>query len=87
MRISLCSPPNPSANNVVYNFDVTTDRLDLIGFAGVTSMANATGNDADGNAVISIGEGQSITIKGRMGRCFRRGELRVQRRSGDPQQR
>ncbi|MGS3150259.1 VCBS domain-containing protein [Aeromonas sanarellii] len=55
----------PIGNNVVYNFDVTTDRLDLIGFAGVTSMANVQiGNDADGNAVISIGEGQSITIKG-----------------------
>ncbi|MFM5085058.1 beta strand repeat-containing protein, partial [Aeromonas media] len=55
----------PIGNNVVYNFDLTTDRLDLIGFAGVTSMANVQiGNDADGNAVISIGEGQSITIKG-----------------------
>ncbi|WP_429108128.1 beta strand repeat-containing protein, partial [Aeromonas media] len=55
----------PIGNNVVYNFDVTNDRLDLIGFAGVTSMANVQiGNDVDGNAVISIGEGQSITIKG-----------------------
>ena len=63
----------PIGNNVVYNFDVTTDRLDLIGFAGVTSMANVQiGNDADGNAVISIGEGQSITIKGSMGRCSAR---------------
>ncbi|WP_152552614.1 beta strand repeat-containing protein, partial [Aeromonas taiwanensis] len=55
----------PIGNNVIYNFDVANDRLDLIGFTGVTSMANVQiSNDADGNAVISIGEGQSITIKG-----------------------
>ncbi|MGU5716483.1 VCBS domain-containing protein, partial [Aeromonas taiwanensis] len=55
----------PIGDNVIYNFDVANDRLDLIGFTGVTSMANVQiSNDADGNAVISIGEGQSITIKG-----------------------
>lgn len=55
----------PIGNNVIYNFDVANDRLDLIGFTGITSMANVQiSNDADGNAVISIGEGQSITIKG-----------------------
>uniref|UniRef100_UPI003BA12FF9 beta strand repeat-containing protein n=1 Tax=Aeromonas taiwanensis TaxID=633417 RepID=UPI003BA12FF9 len=55
----------PIGDNVIYNFDVANDRLDLIGFTGVTSMANVQiSNDDDGNAVISIGEGQSITIKG-----------------------
>ncbi|MGL5814875.1 MAG: VCBS domain-containing protein, partial [Aeromonas sp.] len=55
----------PIGNNVIYHFDVAVDRLDLIGFAGVTGMANVRiSSDADGNALISIGEGQTITLKG-----------------------
>ncbi|MEG0173545.1 MAG: VCBS domain-containing protein, partial [Aeromonas sp.] len=55
----------PIGNNVIYHFDVAVDRLDLIGFAGVTGMANVRiTSDADGNALISIGEGQTITLKG-----------------------
>ncbi|MDC7713977.1 type I secretion C-terminal target domain-containing protein, partial [Vogesella sp. LYT5W] len=55
----------PIGNNVIYSFDVTVDKIDLIGFAGVASMADLTiVNDADGNAVVSIGSEQSVTLKG-----------------------
>jgi hypothetical protein len=55
----------PIGNNVVYSFDVAHDRIDLIGFAGITGFASLViANDAGGNAVVSIGDGQTITLKG-----------------------
>lgn len=55
----------PIGNNVIYSFDAAADKVDLIGFAGVTSMADLSiVNDGNGNAVVSIGSGQSITLKG-----------------------
>ncbi|WP_095051635.1 VCBS domain-containing protein [Pseudomonas sp. Irchel s3b2] len=55
----------PIGNNQIYSFDVTADKIDLIGFTGITSFAdlNIT-NDANGNALVSIGSGQSVTLKG-----------------------
>ncbi|MDC7698454.1 type I secretion C-terminal target domain-containing protein, partial [Vogesella indigofera] len=55
----------PIGNNVIHRFDVGTDKVDLIGFAGVASMADLSiVNDDNGNAVVSISSGQSITLKG-----------------------
>ena len=55
----------PIGNNVIHSFDAAADKIDLIGFAGVTGFANVSiANDANGNAVVSIGDGQTITIKG-----------------------
>ncbi|SCK21933.1 S-layer family protein, partial [Vogesella sp. LIG4] len=55
----------PMGNNMIRNFNPANDKIDLIGFAGVGSIANLQlANDANGNAVISIGNGQSITLLG-----------------------
>ncbi|EJL96590.1 VCBS repeat-containing protein, partial [Pseudomonas sp. GM102] len=55
----------PIGNNQIYSFDVTADKIDLIGFAGVTGFADLSiANDANGNALVSIGSGQSVTLKG-----------------------
>ncbi|PAU53231.1 S-layer family protein [Pseudomonas sp. PICF141] len=55
----------PIGNNQIYSFDATADKIDLIGFPGINSFAdlNIT-NDANGNALVSIGAGQSVTLKG-----------------------
>ncbi|WP_444875519.1 VCBS domain-containing protein [Pseudomonas chlororaphis] len=55
----------PIGNNQIYNFDVTADKIDLIGFTGVTAFADLSiSNDANGNALVSIGSGQTVTLKG-----------------------
>ena len=53
--------------DIVHNFDTAHDKIDLIGFAGFNSFADVLahlGTDASGNAVITLGEGQTITLKG-----------------------
>ncbi len=58
---------NPIGHDVVYNFDAAHDQIDLIGFAGVSSFADVQAhlaNDAAGNAKITLGDGQSITLLG-----------------------
>ncbi|WP_273829677.1 beta strand repeat-containing protein, partial [Pseudomonas sp. SBT1-2] len=55
----------PIGNNQIYNFDVTADKIDLIGFTGVTAFADLSiSNDANGNALVSIGSGQTVTLRG-----------------------
>jgi VCBS repeat-containing protein len=55
----------PIGNNVIYSFDATADKIDLIGFTGVNDFADVSiVNDASGNAVLSISAHQSITVKG-----------------------
>ena len=57
----------PIGNDIVYNFNAATDKIDLIGFDNVASFNDIQANltdDASGNAVISIGSGQSITLHG-----------------------
>nr|WP_162094579.1 VCBS domain-containing protein [Pseudomonas chlororaphis] len=55
----------PIGNNQIYNFDVTADKIDLIGFTGVTAFADLSiTNDANGNALVSIGSGQTVTLRG-----------------------
>ncbi|WP_407121704.1 VCBS domain-containing protein [Bradyrhizobium sp. STM 3561] len=57
----------PIGHDVVYNFDAMHDQIDLIDYATFTSFADVqahTVSDASGNAVIELGEGQSITLQG-----------------------
>jgi hypothetical protein len=57
----------PIGNDTIYNFDIASDQIDLIGFNNVASFADVQANitdDANGDAVINIGTGESITIKG-----------------------
>ncbi|MGY4815714.1 VCBS domain-containing protein [Pseudomonas chlororaphis subsp. piscium] len=55
----------PIGNNQIYNFDVAADKIDLIGFTGVTAFADLNiSNDANGNALVSIGSGQTVTLRG-----------------------
>ncbi|WP_241176983.1 VCBS domain-containing protein [Pseudomonas chlororaphis] len=55
----------PIGNNQIHNFDVTADKIDLIGFTGVTAFADLSiSNDVNGNALVSIGSGQTVTLRG-----------------------
>src|SRR5205814_6146339 len=57
----------PIGHDVIYNFDTANDQIDLIGYAGFTSFSDIqahTANDGAGNAVITLGDGQSITLDG-----------------------
>jgi VCBS repeat-containing protein len=54
-------------NDVVHHFDTAHDQIDLIGFAGVSSFADVQAhlaNDAAGNARITLGDGETITLTG-----------------------
>src|SRR5258708_878065 len=55
----------PIGNDIVYNFDVAADQIDLIGYSAFTSFADLQSQLADdsaGNAVLTLGDGQSITL-------------------------
>jgi hypothetical protein len=57
----------PIGNDTVHNFDVAADQVDLIGYSGFTSFADVQAHmadDANGNAVITLGDGQTITLDG-----------------------
>src|SRR4029078_5237006 len=57
----------PIGHDTVYNFDVAADQIDLIGYAGFTGFADVqahTVNDSAGDAVITLGDGQAITLHG-----------------------
>ncbi|MGE7956627.1 Ig-like domain-containing protein, partial [Pseudomonas sp. NPDC089530] len=55
----------PIGNNHIYNFDITADKIDLIGFTGVTGFADlGLTHDANGNALVNIGSGQTVTLEG-----------------------
>ncbi|MDP9658123.1 UNVERIFIED_ORG: VCBS repeat-containing protein, partial [Pseudomonas putida] len=55
----------PIGNNQIYSFDATADKIDMIGFTGVTGFADLSIiNDANGNALVSISSGQTVTLKG-----------------------
>ncbi|SCB31799.1 T1SS-143 repeat domain-containing protein [Rhizobium multihospitium] len=58
---------NTIGTDVVHKFDVAHDKIDLIGFAGFNSFADVLAHlstDASGNAVITLGEGETITLAG-----------------------
>jgi hypothetical protein len=57
----------PIGNDVVYNFNVASDKIDLIDFNNVASFSDIQANltdDASGNAVIALGAGGTITLHG-----------------------
>ena len=58
---------NTIGKDVVHNFDTAHDKIDLIGFAGFDSFADVQAHlstDASGNAVITLGDGETITLAG-----------------------
>jgi hypothetical protein len=57
----------PIGHDTVYSFDAAHDQIDLIGYAGFTSFADIQAHladDANGDAVITLGDGQSIELQG-----------------------
>ena len=57
----------PIGNDTIYSFNASEDQVDLIGYAGFASFDNVKGHltaDANGNAVITLADGQSITLDG-----------------------
>ncbi|MGZ9724314.1 VCBS domain-containing protein [Rhizobium miluonense] len=58
---------NTIGKDVVHNFDTAHDKIDLIGFAGFNSFADVQAHlsaDASGSAVITLGDGETITLAG-----------------------
>ena len=57
----------PIGHDVIYSFDAASDQIDLIGYADFTGFGDVQAhmaNDAAGNAVITLADGQSITLNG-----------------------
>jgi Ca2+-binding RTX toxin-like protein len=57
----------PIGNDRIYNFNPSEDQVDLIGYAAFASFDDVKSHltaDANGNAVIAIADGQSITLDG-----------------------
>jgi hypothetical protein len=57
----------PIGADTIHAFDVAHDTIDLIGFAGFSSFADIqanTADDANGDAVITLGDGETITLAG-----------------------
>ncbi|MCK1272807.1 VCBS domain-containing protein [Bradyrhizobium sp. 84] len=57
----------PIGHDVIYSFDAASDQIDLIGYANFTGFGDIQAhmaNDAAGNAVITLADGQSITLNG-----------------------
>ena len=55
----------PIGNNVIHSFNAAADKIDLIGFAGVAAFADLSiANDENGNAVVTISNGQTVTLSG-----------------------
>src|SRR5262249_26159638 len=57
----------PIGDDTIYSFDVAHDQIDLIGydwFASFNDVMSHVTTDANGNAVITLAVGQSITLSG-----------------------
>ena len=57
----------PIGIDIIYNFNSASDKIDLIGFNNVASFSDIQANltdDANGNAVITLGAGETITLQG-----------------------
>ncbi|MER8903126.1 adhesin, partial [Mesorhizobium sp. M0772] len=55
----------PIGDDTVHSFDAAADKIDLIGYSGFASFADVQAHmadDANGNAVITLGDGQSIML-------------------------
>ena len=57
----------PIGHDIVHSFDAAHDQIDLIAFTGMTSYADVQANlanDASGQAVLTLGDGMTITFAG-----------------------
>ncbi len=55
----------PIGNDIVHNFNAASDKIDLIGFNGITSFGDIhLADDANSNAVITLASGETITLQG-----------------------
>ncbi|RDK04949.1 beta strand repeat-containing protein, partial [Cupriavidus lacunae] len=57
----------PIQNDTIHAFNAAMDKIDLVGFAGVTNFSDVQAhmtNDANGNAVIALDSGETITVVG-----------------------
>jgi hypothetical protein len=57
----------PIGQDFIYSFDAAADQVDLIGYAGLTSFADVQAHmvdDGNGDAVLTLADGQSITFHG-----------------------
>ncbi|OKO71616.1 Ig-like domain-containing protein, partial [Bradyrhizobium sp. NAS96.2] len=56
----------PIGNDVVHSFEVSSDVIDLIsyGWQSFADVQTHTADDANGNAVITLADGQTITLDG-----------------------
>nr|WP_283813808.1 VCBS domain-containing protein [Bradyrhizobium niftali] len=57
----------PIGHDVIYDFAAASDQIDLIGYANFTDFGDIQSHmtdDAAGNAVVTLADGQSITLKG-----------------------
>jgi VCBS repeat-containing protein len=57
----------PIGHDTVYSFATSQDQIDLIGYAGFAGFADVQAHmieNAAGNTVITLGDGQSITLQG-----------------------
>ena len=78
----------PIGDDAIYSFNAGEDQIDLIGYAGFTGfddVKNHLTTDATGNAVITLGDGQSITLYGVGAPSLRRQRLRVRSDAGHEQ--
>ncbi len=58
---------NPIGNDTIHNFDVTADKIDLIGFDGISGFNDVQSHltsNSNGDAVIAVSYGGSITLQG-----------------------
>ena len=56
----------PIGNDQVYNFNAASDQIDLIGFglSGYSALQPSIADNASGNAVVTLGQGETITLVG-----------------------
>jgi large repetitive protein len=59
----------PIGNDIIYNFNAASDTIDLIGFNNFGSFSDIQANltdDTNGNALITFGISETITLQGFM---------------------
>ncbi len=55
----------PIGNDVVYNFNAASDKIDLMGFTNVAGFSDLhIADNANGDAVVTVGSGETITLHG-----------------------
>ena len=54
----------PIANDTIHSFDASNDTIDLIGFGAAQFSDLSIADDANGNAVVTLASGSTITVLG-----------------------